>query len=47
MSKLILWLTVIWVPLLICWQQLNEAKFKKNITVGVTLPREAQSDAGC
>ncbi len=46
MSKLILWLTVIWVPLLIGWQQLNEAKFKKNITVGVTLPPEAQTDAG-
>lgn len=46
MTKLILWLTVIWVPLLICWQQLNEAKFKKNITVGVTLPPEAQSDEG-
>ena len=46
MTKTILWLTVIWLPALIAWQQLNEAKFKKNITVGVTLPPQAQSDEG-
>lgn len=46
MAKTVLWLSFIWIPALICWVQLNEAKFKKNITVGVTLPPQAQSDEG-
>ena len=46
MTKMILWLSIIWLPAVICWMQLNEAKFKKNITVGVTLPPQAQEDEG-
>lgn len=44
--KAILWLSVIWLPVMIGYMQLNEAKFKKNITVGVTLPESAQKDEG-
>ena len=40
----ILWLCVIWMPVLICGVLRNEAKMKKNIIVGVTLPYEARAD---
>ena len=39
--NLILWICVIWLPLLVCLILCNEAKMKKSIVVGVTLPREA------
>ena len=45
MSKLILWLSVIWLPFLMVYLLINETKFKKNIVLGVTLPQEARKDA--
>ena len=39
----VLWLTIIWIAPLVCFLLINEAKFKKNIVVGVTLPFEARS----
>ena len=43
--KWILWGSVIWLPALMTWMNLNEAKFKKNIVLGVTLPADAHEDA--
>ena len=40
----ILWLSCSWTPLLIWWTLRNSARFKKNIVVGVTFPREARED---
>ena len=40
----ILWLACAWVPALVWWIMRNDARFKKNIVVGVTLPREAHDD---
>ena len=40
---LILWLCVIWMPVLMYFMLRNETKFKKNIAVGVTLPYEGVS----
>ena len=40
----ILWLSIIWIAPLMCFLLVNEAKFKKNIVVGVTLPFEARED---
>ena len=40
----ILWLSMAWLPLFLCLFLRNEAKPKKNIIVGVTLPHEGQSD---
>jgi len=40
----ILWLSCSWTPLLIWWTLRNSARFKKNIVVGVTFPREARGD---
>lgn len=37
-----LWLSLIWLPLLLYFILRNEAKFKKNIAVGVTLPFEGR-----
>jgi len=45
MLKIILWASIGWMPILICVMLINEAKFKKNIAVGVTLPYEAREDA--
>ena len=42
--NLILWACVIWIPILMYFQTVNDAKFKKNIAVGVTFPQEAQTD---
>ena len=39
----ILWLMLIWMPALVCIMLRNEAKFKKNIAVGVTLPFEGRT----
>lgn len=44
-TNLILWACVIWLPLLMYGLLQNETTFKKNITVGVTLPQEARQDA--
>lgn len=41
----ILWLSCSWIPPLMWWLLSNEARFKKNIVIGVTFPREAQEDA--
>ena len=44
LGRVILW-SALWVTLLCEWFPMkNEAKFKKNITLGVTLPREARED---
>lgn len=40
----ILWLSCSWTPLLIWWTLRNSARFKKNIVVGVTFPREAREN---
>lgn len=45
MTKLILWLSVIWLPFLMAYLLINETKVKKNIILGVTLPQEAREDA--
>lgn len=42
--NLILWATVIWIPIVMYFQTVNDTKFKKNIAVGVTFPREARTD---
>ena len=42
--NLILWGCVIWMPALFYVLLKNEAKFKKNIAVGVTFPQEARDD---
>lgn len=44
MWNLILWLSIIWLAPLMCFVLGNEAKFKKNIAVGVTLPFEGRRD---
>lgn len=46
MTGMILWLSMIWLPAFIGIIQINEAKFKKNIAVGVTIPEEGQNDPG-
>ena len=43
--NLFLWGIVIWIPLVMYFQTVNDSKFKKNIAVGVTFPQQAQSDA--
>ena len=40
----VLWLSIVWIAPLICFLQVNEARFKKNIVVGVTLPFKARED---
>lgn len=42
--NLILWGSVIWMPVLFYVLLGNETKFKKNIAVGVTFPQEARED---
>ena len=42
--NLILWGCVIWVPAFLYVILQNEAKFKKNLSLGVTLPQEARED---
>ncbi|MGI6617854.1 MAG: hypothetical protein ACOX36_07420 [Saccharofermentanales bacterium] len=43
--RLILWLSLSWIPILMYFMHRNETKFKKNIVVEVTLPFEARTDA--
>ena len=43
-GRVILWLCVIWVPVLMYAFLANETRFKKNIVIGATLPFEARSD---
>jgi len=38
-------LSIVWIAPLVCFLLVNEAKFKKNIVVGVTLPFEAREDS--
>lgn len=38
----VLWLSLIWLPILLYFMLRNETKFKKNIAVGVTLPFEGR-----
>ena len=42
--KIFLWASIIWLLPFLFFVQKNEAKFKKNIVVGVTLPQEARDD---
>ncbi len=44
MNALIMWGLTLWVPILMCVLNINEAKFKKNIAVGVTFPRAGRED---
>lgn len=44
MMNMILFGSMIWIPVLIAYMLINEAKFKKNIVIGVTLPKEARED---
>ena len=44
MMNIILWLSIIWLAPLMCFVLGNEAKFKKNIAAGVTLPYEGRQD---
>ncbi|MBR4445054.1 MAG: hypothetical protein IKS37_04090 [Solobacterium sp.] len=41
----IIWLSVLWLPALLAYMNLNEIKAKKNIVLGVTLPQEGREDA--
>lgn len=43
-GRVILWLCIIWMPVLMYFMLRNETKFKKNIAVGVTLPYEGRTD---
>ncbi len=40
----VLWLGTVWIAPLMCFLLINEAKFKKNIVVGVTLPFAGRED---
>ena len=42
--RLILWLSVLWIAPLVVGVLVNDAKFKKNLAVGVTVPPEFQAD---
>ena len=42
--NLILWLSIIWIVPLMYFMLANEATFKKNIVIGVTLPFEGRED---
>ena len=42
--RLILWLSVLWIAPLVAGIMVNDAKFKKNLAVGVTIPPAFQSD---
>ncbi len=44
MNALITWGLTIWVPVLMCVLNVNETRFKKNLAVGVTFPRQARED---
>lgn len=41
--KIILWASIIWLAPLVCFLLRNEAKFKKNIVVGVTIPYNSRN----
>lgn len=45
-NNLLLWGSVLWLPALLHGMMCSEAKFKKNVVVGVTLPQQARQDAG-
>lgn len=42
--NILFWASILWLPALMHGMLCNEAKFKKNIVVGVTLPRQARED---
>lgn len=44
LSRSFLWGMLIWLAPFLRWQMGNEAKFKKNICIGTTLPAEAKED---
>ncbi|MBQ7859025.1 MAG: hypothetical protein IJ347_02670 [Faecalibacterium sp.] len=44
LNNLLLWGSILWVPALMHVMLCNEAKFKKNMVVGVTLPFEARQE---
>lgn len=43
MMNLVLWLSVCWLAPFVCFMNINESKFKKNIVVGVTFPFAARN----
>lgn len=43
-AKVVLWVSIIWLVPLMYFLLKNEARFKKNIAVGVTLPYEGRTD---
>ena len=43
-NNLLLWGSILWLPALLHVMLCNEARFKKNLAVGVTLPYEARQD---
>lgn len=43
-GNLFLWAFIVWLPAFLCWQIKNETKPKKDIVVGVTLPKDATDD---
>ena len=42
--NILLWASILWLPALLYFMLKNEAKFKKNLAVGVTLPHAARED---
>ena len=42
--SLILWLSMIWMPVMMYFILANETKFKKNLAVGVTFPQKGRTD---
>ena len=43
-GRLMLWLSIVWIAPLLYFEMKNEVKFKKNILIGITMPREALED---
>ena len=43
--ELILWLSMMWMPVLMYFMLANETKFKKNLAVGVTFPQKGREDS--
>ena len=44
MTAFYMYISIIWFIPIMGWTLLNETKFKKNIVLGVTLPKEAHDD---
>ena len=44
MTPFYMWISIVWIIPLLGWTLFNETRFKKNIVLGVTLPKEAHED---